>query len=121
MSGITVSTEKVTDELLAEVADLYVVEQYKKSLWAWQFSHRFERDVLAIVARDNGRVVGFNGTMPIKIVDEHDQKIDAIWSCDFIVAPDYRGKGLGKAIKDEMAKAFTMPVMSLGISDSAFP
>jgi GNAT superfamily N-acetyltransferase len=121
MSDITVSTEKVTDELLAEVADLYVVEQYKKSLWAWQFSHRFERDVLAIVARDNRRVVGFNGTMPIKIVDEHDQKIDAIWSCDFIVAPDYRGKGLGKAIKDEMAKAFTMPVMSLGISDSAFP
>ncbi len=121
MSGITVSTEVITEKLLEEVAALYSEEPYKKSLWHWQFSHRFGRDAFAVVARDGSRVVGFNGTMPIKIVDNSGQIIDAIWSCDFIVAPEYRGKGIGQSIKDEMAKTFVMPVMTLGISHNAFP
>jgi hypothetical protein len=119
--AITVSTEVITAQLLAEVAVLYATEKYKKSLWDWQFCPRFGREVLCIVARDGDRIVGFNATMPIKISAESNQVMDAIWSCDFIVAPAYRGKGVGQSIKDEMAKVFKMPIMSLGISDSAFP
>lgn len=118
---ITVSTEIITAALLTEVAGLYAADKYKKSLWEWQFCPRFGRDVQCIVARDGDRIVGFNATMPIKLVAESNQVMDAIWSCDFIVAPAYRGKGLGQSIKNEMANAFKMPIMSLGISDSAFP
>lgn len=119
--AITVSTEVITATLLTEVASLYAADKYKRSLWEWQFCPRFGRDAQCIVARDGDRIVGFNATMPIKLVAESNQVEDAIWSCDFIVAPAYRGKGLGQSIKDEMANAFKMPIMSLGISDSAFP
>lgn len=119
--AITVSTEVITAQLLAEVAVLYAAEKYKKSLWDWQFCPRFGREALCIVARDGDHIVGFNATMPIKINAESNQVMDAIWSCDFIVAPAYRGKGVGQSIKDEMAKVFKIPIMSLGISDSAFP
>ena len=119
--AIQVSTEVITDQLLAEIADLYAAEKYKQALWKWQFCSRFGRDSQCIVARDGERVVGFNATMPISLMDGSGKSLDAIWSCDFIVAPDYRGQGVGQAIKDEMARSFSMPIMSLGISDSAFP
>jgi GNAT superfamily N-acetyltransferase len=121
MTSITVTTEVVTESLLAEVASLYAAEYYKTQLWAWQFAPRFGQEIKCIVARDNGVVIGFNATMPIELIDEDDQLHKAIWSCDFIVAPAYRGKGIGQAIKDEMARSFTVPIMSLGISDRAFP
>lgn len=119
--AITVSTEIITAALLMEVTSLYAAEKYKKSLWEWQFCPRFGRDVRCVVARDGEHIVGFNATMPIILVAESNQVIDAIWSCDFIVSPAYRGKGLGQFIKDELATSFKMPIMSLGISDSAFP
>lgn len=119
--AIKVSTEVITDQLLTEIADLYAAEKYKQALWKWQFCARFGRDSQCIVARDGEKVIGFNATMPIVLVDDSGESIDAIWSCDFIVAPDYRGQGVGQAIKDEMARSFTMPIMSLGISNSAFP
>lgn len=121
MAEITITTEVVTADLLAEVSPLYADEHYKTLLWSWQFAHRFGQQTRCIVAREKGRIVGFNATMPIHIVDENNQNHSAIWSCDFIVSPDCRGKGIGQAIKDEMAKSFPVPIMSLGISDSAFP
>lgn len=121
MTSITISTETVTKSLLIEVASLYAAEHYKTLLWEWQFAPRFGHEVKCIVARENGTVIGFNATMPVLLIDDHDRLNNAIWSCDFIVAPGYRGKGIGQAIKDEMARSFKLPIMSLGISDSAFP
>lgn len=121
MSDIIVSTEPLTAELLQQVAELYADERYKTSLWSWQFKHRFERQPLGIIARVEGKIIGFNGTMPIKLMTASGDIIEAIWSCDFIVDKAYRGKGIGTAIKDEMLAKFHCPIMSLGISDSAYP
>jgi len=121
MTAITISTEIVTEQLLAEVASLYAAEHYKTLLWSWQFAPRFGQEVQCIVARDYTKVIGFNATMPIQLIDNLGEINNAIWSCDFIVAKDYRGKGIGSAIKDEMRNRFTVPIVSLGISDSAFP
>lgn len=121
MSEIIISTEPITPELLEEVAGLYEGERYKTYLWAWQFKARFGRQPLCIIARAAGQVIGFNGTMPIKLIDASGTIIAATWSCDFIVAKAYRGKGIGNAIKDEMLARFHGPIMSLGISDSAYP
>lgn len=121
MSEISISTESITPELLQEVAELYDGERYKTYLWSWQFKARFGRQPLCIIARAAGQIIGFNGTMPIKLIDASGTIIAATWSCDFIVAKAYRGKGIGNAIKDEMLARFHGPIMSLGISDSAYP
>lgn len=121
MSDIIVSTEPLTPELLQQVAYLYANEHYKTYLWPWQFKYRFGRQPLGIIARAEGKVIGFNGTMPIKLITASGAIVEAIWSCDFIVAKAYRGKGVGTAIKDEMLAKFPCPIMSLGISDSAYP
>src|SRR5690606_10781572 len=46
---------------------------------------------------------------------------EAIWSCDFIVAKKFRGKGIGNRIKEKMLQSFSIPIMSLGISNDALP
>lgn len=118
--AIVVACELVNESLLKELASLYSSEPYKAAIWGWQFRPRFGRDCLAIVARQAGKLVGFNATMPVKIqVGEY--RRDAVWSCDFIVAEGMRGKGIGNAIKAKMLESIDVPIMSMGISDDALP
>lgn len=119
-SPITISCDRIDTILLDELILLYPDEPYKAVIWNWQFKTRFGRDCLAIVARCNGRLVGFNATMPVQL-QIGDKQQDAVWSCDFIVAETFRGKGIGNAIKLEMLKSFDIPIMSMGISDDALP
>jgi GNAT superfamily N-acetyltransferase len=121
MNEIRVTTELISNELLEQVEYLYAQEPFKTALWQWQFKSRFGRTPLAVVARDRGRVIGFNGTMPVKLRTAVGQLINGTWSCDFIVAEAYRGRGVGTAIKDEMFSHLAKPIMSLGISDTAYP
>lgn len=118
---IHISVEEVTPELLQQVQSLYQNEPYKIALWEWQFKPRFGKVPAAVVARAGGTVVGFNGTMPVQLLTQEGEVEPAIWSCDFIVHANYRGQGLGGAIKDALFKTITTPIMSLGISDSAYP
>lgn len=120
-SSIVIVTEQITPALLAEAASLYATEVFKTRIWSWQFKARFGEIPKAIVARHEGKLIGFNATMPISISLDNNKVIPAIWSCDFIVDKEFRGQGVGSRIKDEMLKHFDCPIMSLGISDSAYP
>jgi hypothetical protein len=64
---ITIATERISDQLLNEAALLYAGEPHKISIWRWQFRERFGQAALAITARCDGRLVGFNGTMPVRL------------------------------------------------------
>ena len=118
---LCISTEPISASLLEEAAGLYLAETFKTAVWHWQFKTRFGETPRAIIARMNGKMIGFNATMPIELAAEDNSILKAIWSCDFIVDPAYRGMGVGSKIKDEMLRSFREPIMSLGISDSAFP
>lgn len=92
---------------------------FKSKIWEWQFHENPEVDKFTpILMTDKwGSFVGFNGVMPVRIKDG-DKLVRAIWSCDFYVDERFRGKGLGKQIK-QILKNNSSCIMALGISESA--
>lgn len=101
------------------VLELFKDVPYKKQLWNWQFeSNPFGfpfRPVALVDGADN--VVGFNGVMAVRITDKG-KHISALWSCDFYLAEQWRGRGLGSEIKHELHQKAPL-IMAFGISDRA--
>lgn len=120
LDDIHVACVPIDASLLRELERLYADEPHKHMLWKWQFKSRFGRTCHAIIARYQGRLIGFNATMPVLVRDGLTTQ-EAIWSCDFIVAKEFRGKGIGNRIKEKMLQSFSIPIMSLGISNDALP
>lgn len=91
---------------------------YKKLIWSWQFEDNpYELLFEPIVIKHGNTIVGFNGAMGVELI--YDRKnIDAIWSCDFYVHSDFRGKGLGKIVKDKQFNSNNV-IMALGLSEVA--
>jgi len=92
----------------------------KERIWHWQFQenpfgYRFD----PVVLMDDGRVVGFNGVMAVDVLYNNEQT-RVLWSCDFYVDRDYRGKGLGRMIKNALHEKSDI-IMSFGISKMAAP
>ncbi len=103
------------------VLDLLDSKPFKHSIWDWQFtdnSHSGKFDPVILVDKW-GTVVGFNGTMPVRI-RFNDEIVNGLWSCDFIVDDRYHGKGFGRIIKEELHTRAPL-IMALGISDMAAP
>jgi len=119
-ADLVVDLESINPGLLEELAELYPGQSHKQALWSWQFSHRFGRNCLAVTARDSGRLVGFNGLMPVCLT-RGDRDQSAWWSCDFIVDPAHQGCGVGSRMKDHLLKQISEPILSLGISPQAWP
>jgi len=93
----------------------------KYRIWDWQFAdndHSGIFDPVILVDRW-GTVVGFNGTMPVRI-KYNDEIVKGLWSCDFIVDHRYHGRGFGRVIKQELHTRAPL-IMALGISDMAAP
>ncbi|RCU45158.1 GNAT family N-acetyltransferase [Corallincola holothuriorum] len=105
-----------SDEHIDGVTDLLGNADFKKIIWRWQFQDRLNFSPIVLVDRDR-QVTGFNGVMPVKV--SIDGEITAAaWSCDFVVSPKARRKGVGKQVKLALQAEYSR-VMSLGISDSA--
>ena len=91
---------------------------YKKLIWNWQFEENpYGLPFEPIVIKHGDKIVGFNGAMNVGIIYEG-KCMDAMWSCDFYVHSDFRGKGLGKIVKDKQFKSNGI-IMALGLSDAA--
>lgn len=73
---------------------------FKRAIWRWQFSRVGEIAASGspVVAERNGRIVGFNGLMPVRVATERGV-LPAGWSCDFIVHDRLRRAGLGRDLK----------------------
>tara|TARA_R110000850_G_scaffold264954_2_gene394284 strand:- start:1392 stop:2492 length:1101 start_codon:yes stop_codon:yes gene_type:complete len=92
---------------------------YKAELWQWQFeSNPFGLPFTPILLVDsNDRVAGFNGVMAVRATDRGED-IRVIWSCDFYLAEQWRGQGLGSVIKHELHKQSPV-IMAFGVSNRA--
>jgi GNAT superfamily N-acetyltransferase len=89
---------------------------FKKLIWAWQFGRSPDR-ATPVTAYIGGELVGFNGLMAVEVhVDG--RYIPAAWSCDFIVSPEHRRHGVGRAIKQELDRRCSF-LMTLGTSEAA--
>lgn len=87
----------------------------RRALWPWQYGWGAERS--SVVAEDEaGNVIGFNGCMPVKVM-LHGAVTDAVWSCDFVVDPHWRKRGVGRAMKQHLQDLHPL-IMALGISDA---
>lgn len=92
---------------------------YKAAIWHWQFEENpFDRPFRPVLLLDDqDKVLGFNGVMPV-VISEHGKPVDVLWSCDFYVAQECRGQGVGKHIKEIlMQQSETM--ITFGVSDQA--
>lgn len=92
---------------------------YKAELWQWQFeSNPYGLPFTPVVlVDDEDRVVGFNGVMAVRATDRG-QDLRVLWSCDFYLAEQWRGQGLGSAIKHEL-HGMAPVIMAFGISNQA--
>ncbi|RMJ06140.1 hypothetical protein DOQ08_00825 [Marinobacter litoralis] len=104
------------DQVLALFPDV----PFKRDLWEYQFllnpgamKHNFS-PVIAVNAQ---RVVGFNGVVPVAML-WNGQVREGLWSCDFKVCSELRGKGVGRLIKEELAQRSPI-LISFGISPVA--
>ncbi len=91
---------------------------YKKLIWNWQFEENpYRLPFEPIVIKHGDKIVGFNGAMNVEIIYDG-QCMDAMWSCDFYVHSDFRGKGLGKIVKETQFNSNSV-IMALGLSKTA--
>lgn len=91
---------------------------YKDILWDWQFEDPAVCSAFEpVVVVDGDRVVGFNGVMPAPI-KYGNRNIDGIWSCDFYVARDYRGQGVGRVVKEALHTKAPV-IITFGVSPKA--
>ena len=101
------------------VLQLFSDVAHKRHLWDWQFESNpfgFPFNPVVLIDRKD-QVVGFNGVMPVMATDRG-AEFPVLWSCDFFLATDWRGKGLGSRIKREL-HAKSPVIMAFGISDRA--
>lgn len=103
--------------LLSQNKDATYSEK-KKIIWEWQYNENpFKSDFPSgAVIQDSGKIVGFNGYMPIELF-YNNELIQSIWSVDTIIAPECRGKNFGGKLVDFVKKSAPI-VIGLGISDT---
>lgn len=107
------------DRYRSSVLDLFRSVPYKAAIWHWEFESSptgKSFDPILIVNSDD-RVVGFNGIIPVSATSQGKQ-LDLAWSCDFYVAKDYRGQGVGSWLKKELDSRASI-ILAFGVSDQA--
>ncbi|MDX1823270.1 MAG: GNAT family N-acetyltransferase [Thiohalomonadales bacterium] len=101
------------------VLALFKSVPYKPAIWAWEFESNPTGkpfDPVVIVNGDD-QVVGFNGIIPVRATS-HGKVLDLAWSCDFYVAAECRGQGVGTWLKKELDKRASV-ILAFGVSDQA--
>lgn len=118
LSEYVASSRDLTDREINTLSSWVGAQGYKPDLWQWQFTSSVG-DCTHLILEDDQGLVAFNGLMPRRALISG-QEIDFIWSCDFIVCPNSRGKGVGRKMKAELLGQYSGSVIaSLGISASA--
>ncbi len=103
-----------------QVLDLFSDVPFKSALWEYQFLSNpgaIANGFAPVIAESDGRVVGFNGVVPVLILWNGVPQT-AMWSCDFKVSAELRGQGVGRLIKEALATKSPV-LMSFGISPVA--
>ncbi len=110
------------EELLSFLRAAYADEPLKsdREFWTWHYlqnPHTQLDNIPLWVVTDNERIVGQVATIPVVLKVNDDEK-PAIWILDFVVLPEYRGKGLGKRLVKAALESNAI-VMTLGINEAS--
>ena len=107
-----------TPDMRDEVVRLLGNKKHKRLIWDWQFGQSpFGKRFRPVIAVHEGRIIGFNGVMPIDVMYAG-TVIPGLWSCDLFVHPAHRGQGVGRRMTEKLIGQSQL-ILSLGISDQA--
>jgi hypothetical protein len=93
-------------------------EKYHK-YWDWRQGNKSDSDgESAIIAKEGGQIIGSIGIVPARLnFIKHDVK--ASWQQDSLVAPEGRGKGIGKKLVNKGGEGWDV-VMAKGTSETMY-
>ena len=112
------------EALLSFLRIAYPDELRKSELEFWKW-HYLENPYTALddiplwVVKDRDQIVGQLATIPVTL-NVGEQETRAIWILDFIVLPQYRGRGLGKRLVLASRESCST-MITLGINEQSIP
>lgn len=115
----TLRLEKYAGRYRESILALFRSVTYKPAIWKWEFERNptgNSFDPVLIVNGDD-QVIGFNGIIPVAATS-YGKPLDLAWSCDFYVASEYRGQGVGTWLKKELDRRASI-ILAFGVSDQA--
>jgi GNAT superfamily N-acetyltransferase len=110
------------DALLSFLRVAYADEPRKSesAFWRWHYLENpftSPDDIPLWVVRSGERIVGQLATIPVVLKVGAD-RIRAIWILDFVILPEYRGRGLGKRLVLAAGESFPT-MLTLGINEQS--
>jgi GNAT superfamily N-acetyltransferase len=111
------------DALLSFLRRAYPGEPRRSdpAFWKWHFlenPYAGENDIPVWLVKSGPDIVGQMATIPIKL-KVGEEEVQALWSIDFIVFPEFRGRGLGKRLVQTAQEAYGQTMMELGHNEQS--
>ncbi len=94
------------------------VDDYK-SRWEWQYKNAPNaKDIKIFIAEHNGKIIASTSRFPV-VIHVVNRVVDAMFSVDSVVHPDYRRKGVMEGLYRHTAKYFPI-MLSKGTNPSMY-
>jgi GNAT superfamily N-acetyltransferase len=84
--------------------------------WSWHFlenPNAAAGNIPLWIVKNDEQVVGQMATIPVRL-KAGDKEKPALWIIDFILSPEYRGRGLGKGLMQAARDTYCTTMMALG-------
>jgi GNAT superfamily N-acetyltransferase len=118
--SVQIKQFELTDQsaLLSFLSSAYPGEPLKSdsTFWKWHFleNPHVSLDKIPLwIVRTPELVVGQMATIPVRLKVGESEK-PALWIIDFMLAPEYRGRGLGKGLMQMARETFCTTMLALG-------
>lgn len=104
MTGQVFQVEFLENSDIGEVNDFYNLnygQRRKEKQWRWLFDHPVNGKLPFVIARNGRKIVGSQALIPITLLYAN-KEIQSAKSEETLIAPDWRGKGLLKAMYEPL-------------------
>lgn len=102
-SGVRFST--INSNYLSPLKELlYLRNKTIPEYVEWKYGPQSPNGFRGIIAFDNNRPIGCFGNIPLKCIDQFNNLVEVGWFADWYVLPEYRNKGIGLSLLNELTK-----------------